>query len=105
MTWEDYKRKIKETDSDARSIIEEAEIRSAIITALIRRRNALGLSQRELADLCGMPQSSVARIESNKAMPKLDTLVKLFSRLGLNFTIAPIEETEGTKKETEPVFT
>ena len=90
MTWEDYKNDAKSKDPEAKAILEEAEAKSAIITAMINRRNDLGLSQRELADMCGIPQSSVARIESNKSMPKLDTLLKIFSKLGLGFTIMPL---------------
>lgn len=90
MTWEEYKNDVKSKDTDAKAILEEAETKSAIITAMIKRRNDLGLSQRELADLCGIPQSSVARIESNKTMPKLDTLIKIFSKLGLGLTIMPL---------------
>lgn len=90
MTWDEYKNDIKSIDADAKEIIEEAETKSAIITAMISRRNDLGISQRELAELCGIPQSSVARIESNKTMPKLDTLIKIFSRLGLGFQITPV---------------
>lgn len=90
MTWEDYKSEVKRTDADAKEILEEAEIKSKIITAMINRRNDLGLSQRELAEKCGIPQSSVARIEIGRTMPKLDTLIKIFSQLGLGFNIQPL---------------
>ena len=56
---------------------------------IIERRNALGISQRELAAVCNMPQSSVARIESYKTVPKLDTLIKITKSLGLNLIISP----------------
>ena len=91
MTWEEYKIDVKNKDADARELLEEAETKSAIITAMIRRRNDLGISQRELAELCGIPQSSVARIESNKTSPKLDTLIKIFARLGLELNISPLK--------------
>lgn len=55
---------------------------------IIERRNALGISQRELAAVCNMPQSSVARIESYKTVPKLDTLIKITKSLGLNLIIS-----------------
>lgn len=90
MTWEDYKSEVKRTDADAKEILEEAEIKSKIITAMINRRNDLGLSQRELAEKCGIPQSSVARIEIGRTMPKLDTLIKIFHQLGLGFNIQPL---------------
>ena len=60
----------------------------AIVKAMVEQRNAMGLSQRELAARCGIPQSSVARIESFKTMPNLDTLLKIFQQLGLKLTIS-----------------
>ena len=90
MTWETYKEEVKRTDPDAKVILEEAEIKAKIISAMISRRNDLGLSQRELAERCGIPQSSVARIEIGRTMPKLDTLIKIFYGLGLEFNIQPL---------------
>ena len=90
MTWEDYKNEVKPKDPDAKLILEEAEAKAKIISAMINRRNDLGLSQRELAEKCGIPQSSVAGIELGRTTPKLDTLVKIFSQLGLGFNIQPI---------------
>ncbi|MBO4900859.1 MAG: helix-turn-helix transcriptional regulator [Lachnospiraceae bacterium] len=90
MNWEEYKNDVKSIDSVAKEVLEEAEAKAEIITAMINRRNDLGLSQRDLAEMCGIPQSSVARIESNKTVPKLDTLIKIFTRLGLRVTVMPL---------------
>ena len=90
MTWEEYKKNVKKSDPIAGEILEESEIKASIIAAMINRRNELGLSQRELAERCGIPQSSVARIELGQTTPKLDTLVKIFLQLGLAFNISPI---------------
>ena len=72
--------------------MEEVEALSSIISAMIRQRNTLGISQRELAAMCGMPQSSVARIESFKTTPNLDTILKIMQPLGL--TLAVQQSTE-----------
>lgn len=53
-------------------------------------RHNLDLSQRDLAELCGLPHSSVARIESGKSSPNLSTLLKIFRQLGLNFSVYPV---------------
>lgn len=89
-TWNDYKKYVKETDPQARADIEEAEQIAEIVSELIKQRNALGISQRELADLCGMPQSSVARIESFKTTPNLDTLIKIMQPLGLTLKVSRV---------------
>lgn len=86
-TWTDYKEYVKTTDLNAKHEMEEIEELSSIITAIIKQRNDLGISQRELAALCGIPQSSVARIESYKTIPKLNTLLKITQSLGLRLTI------------------
>ena len=87
-TWDDYKKYVREVDPDMSKDIDEIESIASIVGALIEKRNALGISQRELASLCGIPQSSVARIESYKSTPNLDTLIKIMRPLGLRLTVS-----------------
>lgn len=89
-TWNDYKKHVKKNDSEIGKDIEDIENISAIVSAIIAKRNALGLSQRELAAMCDIPQSSVARIESFKTTPNLATLIKILRNLGLTLKIAQI---------------
>ena len=89
MNWKEYKDQIKQSDPLGKKLLEEAEEEAAIISAIIKQRSELGMSQRELAVLCDIPQSSVARIESRKTTPKLDTLLKLINQLGLRLSIVP----------------
>ena len=89
MSWNEYKEGVKKTSPVGKDILEEAETEAAIISAMIKQRSELGLSQRELAALCNIPQSSVARIESNKTTPRLDTLLKILSQLGLSLSVRP----------------
>ena len=89
MNWNEYKDQVKNSDSPGKEILEEAEAESAIISAMIQQRNALGISQRDLAELCDIPQSSVARIESSKTTPRLDTLIKICNQLGLTLSVSP----------------
>jgi predicted transcriptional regulator len=86
-TWNDYKVHIKSISIKTQRDMEEIEEQAAIISAVIQQRHALGVSQRELANLCGIPQSSVARIESLKTTPNLDTLLKIMRPLGLKLTV------------------
>ena len=87
-TWNDYKDYVKRIDPENKKDMEEVEALAAIIGALIEQRNHLGITQRDLAALCGIPQSSVARIESFKTTPNLDTLIKIMLSLGLKLTVA-----------------
>lgn len=88
--WSEYKKRVRETKPDIGVDLDEVEEISIIVGAMIQQRHNLELSQRDLARLCGIPQSSVARIESGKTVPNLSTLLKIFNQLGLIFSIKPI---------------
>ncbi len=91
--WSKYKDRVRAIDSERGKDIDEAEEISAIVGTMITQRHNLELSQRDLAELCGIPHSSVARIESGKSTPNLSTLLKICKQLGLTFTIQPIMKT------------
>lgn len=86
-TWDEYKEQVKQIDSIAKEDIEEAEALSMIITEMIKQRKALGWSQRELAKMCEMPQSSIARIEAQTTTPNISTLLRIFHKLGLRLSV------------------
>lgn len=86
-TWNDYKEYVKKIDSSSSRDLTEIEEQAKIISAVIEQRNALGLSQRDLAEICGIPQSSVARIESFQTTPNLATLLKILRALGLKLAV------------------
>ncbi|NMA18609.1 MAG: helix-turn-helix transcriptional regulator [Clostridiaceae bacterium] len=88
-TWIDYKKHVRETNPEIGKDIDEVETISQIVGVMIERRHDLELSQRELADMCGLPHSSVARIESGKSTPNLRTLLKIFRELDLNLVAEP----------------
>ncbi len=87
--WTNYKNRVRANHPEIGKDLDEVEEISTIVGAMIEQRHNLELSQRDLADLCGIPHSSVARIESGKSTPNLSTLLKLFKQLGLSFTIQP----------------
>lgn len=89
-TWQDYKNHVQNIDEDNRILMEEIEELTNIVSAMIDKRTALGITQRELAQLCGLPQSSIARIESGRTTPKLDTLLKIIHPLGLKLKLVSI---------------
>lgn len=86
-TWNDYKEHVKKIDPASGRDLTEIEEQAKIISTVIEQRNALGLSQRDLAELCGIPQSSVARIESFQTTPNLATLLKILRALGLKLAV------------------
>ncbi|MDP2843596.1 MAG: helix-turn-helix transcriptional regulator, partial [Acetobacterium sp.] len=51
-----------------------------------------GFSQQKLADLTGLKQPAIARLENLKSIPKIDTLFKLLDPLGYTLAIVPKEK-------------
>jgi len=64
----------------------------ALIGKMIEAREQKGFSQRELAEISGVKQPAIARLESLKATPQIDTLFKVLYPLGYTLEIVPIEE-------------
>jgi transcriptional regulator with XRE-family HTH domain len=54
---------------------------AAIAEKVAERRQALGLSQRELAELTGTTQSAIARLEAGGRPPRIDTLLRIADAL------------------------
>lgn len=88
--WEDYKGHAKAHSSEIKEDIEKAEALASFVTSIIQRRNELGISQRELASLAGLPQSSIARLETMKTVPNIETVMKVVKPLGLQLALTPL---------------
>lgn len=54
---------------------------AGIAGQVAERRAALGLSQRELAELTGTTQSAIARLETGGRPPRIDTLLRIADAL------------------------
>ncbi len=54
---------------------------AAIAEQVAQRRNQLGFSQRELAELTGTTQSAIARLEAGGRPPRIDTLLRIADAL------------------------
>lgn len=65
---------------------------SAIIDRLIEQRHIRGMTQKELAEASSLTQSVIARLESKKVMPQLDTLLKVVSALGCDIALVPAKK-------------
>lgn len=72
-------------------------ISSEIVGKLIAARNRKDISQKELSELCGIPQKTISRIENGVDLPKLPTLVKLSSALDLQLEFALVEKKKSTE--------
>lgn len=55
------------------------------IGSIVKRRKELKMSQAKLAQACGIPQSTIGRIESKAFVPSMQTLEKICQVLGMEF--------------------
>jgi len=60
---------------------------AAIAEQVSERRQALGLSQRELAELTGTTQSAIARLEAGGRPPRIDTLLRIADALDCDLLV------------------
>ena len=62
-----------------------------LVAELVAARKKKGLSQAELAERAGLPQSTVGRIEARLVSPNLETLNKILPVLGLRLHLFGID--------------
>jgi predicted transcriptional regulator len=60
---------------------------AAIAGKVTERRAAMGLSQRELAELVGTTLSAIARLERGGRPPRIDTLLKIADALECDLVV------------------
>ena len=71
---------------------EQINFQVSLIGKMIEAREKKGLSQRKLAELSGVKQPAIARLESMKATPQIDTLLKILAPLGYTLSIMPLKK-------------
>lgn len=60
---------------------------AAIAHDVAERRQQLGYSQRELAELVGTTQSAIARLERGGRPPRIDTLLRIADALDCDLAV------------------
>lgn len=75
------------SDPEFRTAWERTALARAVAIAIVRYRGEHDLSQRAFAERVGMSQPQVARLELGEYNPRMETLMRLSSRLELEFRI------------------
>lgn len=83
---------IKSKNETFRRSVEASEKTIDIINKIVKTREGLGVTQRELAKKCGIKQPALARIETFKVVPKINTLIKITQALGMSLEMFTAEE-------------
>jgi Predicted transcriptional regulator with C-terminal CBS domains len=68
---------------------DEIQLKVDLVGKLIEAREKKGISQKELAELSGLKQPAIARLERMQATPQIDTLFKILKPLGYTLEIVP----------------
>ncbi|MGN1347764.1 MAG: helix-turn-helix domain-containing protein [Acutalibacteraceae bacterium] len=58
-----------------------------IIKAMIDTRNKKDMTQKQLADITGIPQADISRLENGNANPSLRTLQRLADGMGMKLKL------------------
>ena len=85
-TWEELKESLNLTEEDKMAIAVEREL----IDIIVNIRETKGLTQEQVAGMCGSKQSLIARLERGVHSPRVDSLLKVLVPLGYTLQIVPI---------------
>ena len=62
--------------------LNEVNIEVELMKELTAARKEKGLTQKQLGEMCGLPQSAIANMENGKHSPSIATVSKVLSVLG-----------------------
>ena len=68
------------------------ELEKNLIRTLVSIREEKGITQTQLAELSGVKQPTIARLEKSLHSPQLDSMLKVLVPLGYTLQIVPIKK-------------
>ena len=68
---------------------DEIQLKIDIVGKLIEAREQKGITQKRLAEMSGLKQPAIARLERMQATPQIDTLFRVLKPLGYTLEIVP----------------
>ena len=87
VTWKNLRNELTITKEDEQMI----ELEKELIMTLVRIREEKGLTQAQLAEMCDVSQSTIARMERATHSPQLDSLFKILVPLGYTLQIVSLK--------------
>jgi DNA-binding XRE family transcriptional regulator len=78
--WAEIKKTITSIPDTEKKYLENL---SELVVKIIERRKELNLSQLELAEISGLKQPAIARLENARSIPRMDTVIRLGLALGI----------------------
>ena len=86
-TWKKLRSELELTEEDEQVIRMEKEL----ILTMIRIREEKSITQTQLAQLAGVKQPAIARLETMIHSPQIDSLLRILVPLGYTLQIVPIK--------------
>ena len=90
VTWKNLRNELTITKEDEQMI----ELEKELIMTLVRIREEKGLTQAQMAELCGVSQPTIARMERSTHSPQLDSLFKILVPLGYTLQIVALKKNQ-----------
>lgn len=87
ITVDDLWKSIEKSNNNGKEFVSVSKIISDLISEMVIVRNKKNLTQRQLAEMTGIKQSKIERIEKMQVIPRIDTLAKIFFHLGISLSI------------------
>lgn len=87
MNFSEYKKKAFQEDPELLAAYKDLEPEYSIIMQIVKTRKEQNLTQKELAEKTGIPQSNISRFESGEYVPTFDFLKKIARGLGKDLHI------------------
>lgn len=73
---------------------DEIQLKIDLVGKLIEAREQKGITQKRLAEMSGLKQPAIARLERMQTNPQIDTLFKVLKPLGYTLEIVPNKSTQ-----------
>lgn len=74
-----------------------SDLHFELIKTLIDARQEKGMTQKKLEELSGVSQPVIARFESGKTNPQLNTILKLLKAMGKTLSIVDLEQIKNSE--------
>ena len=87
-TWKTLRDELKLTEEDEKLI----ELEKDLIHTMVEIREEKGVTQGQLAEIAGIKQSAVARLEKATHSPQISSLLKVLVPLGYTLQIVPLRK-------------
>jgi transcriptional regulator with XRE-family HTH domain len=84
--WKNFRETLNLTPEEEEII----NLEKSLINAVVDAREHNGLTQKQLAELCGVKQPVIARLESAVHSPQINSMLKILRPLG--YTLAVVKE-------------